>query len=71
MKIYRWHYECKLYIQILNKKMTAILKKLGRRGIFQHDNDPKHTAKIPKAFLEKKRENYDLAKYVPDTFGVF
>ncbi len=34
-----------LYIQTLNEKM-----KLGRREIFQHDNDPKHTAKSHKCF---------------------
>ena len=32
--------------KILTDKMTPSLQKLGRRGIFQHDNDPKHTAKI-------------------------
>ena len=46
-------------------KMTPSLQKLGRRGIFQHDNNPTHTAKIMQEFLkEKKSENSDLAKYV-------
>lgn len=26
--------------------MTPGLQKLGRRGLFQDDNDPKHTAKM-------------------------
>ena len=34
------------YTRILADKMTPTLQKLGRRGIFQHDNDSKHTAKI-------------------------
>lgn len=50
---------CKLYIQILNEKMTPILKMLGKRGIL-HDNDPKHNAKIPgviKGFFKQKESN--------------
>uniref|UniRef100_A0A3B4U884 Tc1-like transposase DDE domain-containing protein n=1 Tax=Seriola dumerili TaxID=41447 RepID=A0A3B4U884_SERDU len=31
-----------LFTQILLEKTCPSLKKLGRRGIFQHDNDPKH-----------------------------
>ena len=46
-------------------KMTHSLQKLGRRGIFQHDHEPKHTAEMTQDFLKKKKsENYDLAKYV-------
>ena len=28
--------------------------KMGRGWFFQHDNDPKHTAKAPKEWLKKK-----------------
>ncbi len=28
--------------------------KMGRGGVFQHDNDPKHTAKATKEWLKKK-----------------
>ena len=53
------------YAEILADKMTTRLQKLGRRGIFQHDNDPEYTAKIMQEFLKKKKgENYDLSKYV-------
>ena len=34
-----------LYTQILNEKMTPGLK-VGRRGISQNDNNPKHTINI-------------------------
>ena len=40
--------------KVLADKMTS-LQKLGIRGIFQHDNDPKHTAKITQEFLMKKK----------------
>lgn len=32
--------------------MTQRFQKLGRRGKFQHDNDPQHTAKISQEFLK-------------------
>ena len=51
------------YTKILTDKMTPSLQKLGRRGIFQHDNEPKHTARIMRE-CAKKSENYDLAKFV-------
>ena len=55
-----------LYTQILNEKMTPSLKKVGKRGIFQHDSDLKHTAKNhTRVFKEEKSENYDLTKCVP------
>uniref|UniRef100_A0A8C9UY38 Uncharacterized protein n=1 Tax=Scleropages formosus TaxID=113540 RepID=A0A8C9UY38_SCLFO len=53
------------YTRILADKLTPSLQDLGRRGIFQHDNYPKHTAKTTQALLNKKKsENYDLVKYV-------
>lgn len=45
-----------MYEDILNKYMLPSAKKLlGRKYIFQHDCDPKHTSKRVKAFLAKKR----------------
>ena len=44
-----------MYCNILTKKMIPSLKALGRGAIFQHDNDPKHSAKATSAFLKKKR----------------
>lgn len=34
------------YSKILADMMTPSLQKTGRKGIFQHDNDPKKTANI-------------------------
>lgn len=61
--IYRWHYEC-LWIYQNTSWQDDSVNKLGRRGICQHDNDPKpNTAKTMQVFLSKeKSENY--AKYV-------
>ena len=41
--------------KILADKMTPSLQKLGRRGIFQHDNVPNYTTKIKQEFLKKKK----------------
>lgn len=45
------------YIQILQRSMLPSMKKLlgHQRGIFQHDNDPKHSAKKTKEWLSKKK----------------
>lgn len=37
--IYRLHHECLWMFKILADKMTLSLQKLGRRGLFQHDNE--------------------------------
>ncbi len=34
-----------MYCSILKEKMLPSLRALGRRALFQHDNDPKHTSK--------------------------
>ena len=44
-----------MYCNILAKKMILSLKALGRGAVFQHDNDPKHSAEATFAFLKKKR----------------
>ena len=48
-----------IYKKILeeNLKKSATKLSLGRRFIFQQDNDPKHTAKIVKNWLENNRIN--------------
>ncbi len=35
--------------------MLPSLRALGRRALFQHDNDPKHTSKATVGFLKKNR----------------
>lgn len=49
--------DSKLYCQILEENMLPSLTSVGRRGVFQQDNDPKHTSRPTKAFLESKRVN--------------
>lgn len=44
-----------MYCHILNTKMLPSLHALGRRPLFQHDNDPKHTSKATAAFLKSKK----------------
>ncbi len=34
-----------MYCDILKQSMISSLRRLGRRAVFQHDNDPKHTSK--------------------------
>ena len=45
-----------LFTQILNEKMTPSLKKVGKRGIFQHYSDLKHTAKNHKRVFKEEKE---------------
>ncbi len=37
------------------EKTLPSLRALGRRALFQHDNDPKHTSKATVEFLKKNR----------------
>ena len=45
----------KIYCEILQQSMNPSLPKLGRRAVFQHDNDPKHTSKTTTALLMRLR----------------
>ncbi len=44
-----------MYCSMLKEKMLPSLRALGRRALFQHDNDPKHTSKATVGFLKKNR----------------
>lgn len=44
-----------MYCEILQQSMIPSLQKLGRRAVFQHDNDPKHTSKTSTALLKRLR----------------
>ena len=44
-----------MYCNILKHGMTPSSRRLGRRAVFQHDNDPKHTSKTTTALLKKLR----------------
>ncbi len=44
-----------MYGDILNQSMIPSLRRLGRRAVFQHDNDPKHTSKMTTVLLKKLR----------------
>ncbi len=44
-----------MYCDILKQSRIPSLRRLGRRAVFQHDNDPKHTFKTTTALLKKLR----------------
>ncbi|KAI4891369.1 hypothetical protein NFI96_000737 [Prochilodus magdalenae] len=44
-----------MYCDILKQSMIPSLRKLDRRAIFYHDNDPKHTSNTTTAQLKKLR----------------
>ena len=44
-----------MYSEILLQSMISSLQKLGRRAVFQHDNEPKHTSKTTTALLKRLR----------------
>ena len=50
-----WIMNAQMYCNILAEKMIQCLKAPFRGAIFQHDNDPKHSAMVTSAFLKKKR----------------
>ncbi len=61
-----------VYEGILDRNLLSSAAKLGfnsakRKFIFQHDNDPKHTAGLIKQFFTKKRiKKLDWPPYSPD-----
>ncbi len=44
-----------MYCEILKQSMIPSLRRLGRRAVFQHDDDLKHTSKTTTAWLTKLR----------------
>ena len=44
-----------MYCEILQQSMISSLQKLGRRVVFQHENNPKHTSKTITALLKRLR----------------
>ncbi|KAJ7325326.1 hypothetical protein JRQ81_018346 [Phrynocephalus forsythii] len=52
---------------ILKQSMIPSLQRLGRRAVFQHDNNPKHTSKMTTALLKKLRvRGMDCPSMSPD-----
>ena len=51
---------------ILKQSMIPSLLKLGRRAVFQHDNDPKHTSKMTMALLKRGVKVIDWLSMCPD-----
>ena len=42
-----------MYCDLLKQSMCPSLWRLGRRAVFQHDNEPRHTFKTTTALLKK------------------
>ena len=50
-----WNMNSNMYCKILQQIMILSLQKLGRRAMFQHHNNTKHTSKTTIALLKKLR----------------
>ncbi len=50
-----WHHEFTNVLLYTEREDLPSLRALGRRALFQHDNDPKHTSKATVWFLKKNR----------------
>ncbi len=50
-----WHHEFTNVLLYTEREDATSLRALGRRALFQHDNDPKHTSKATVGFLKKNR----------------
>ncbi len=55
-----------MYCDILKQSMIPFLWRLGRRAVFQHDNDPKHTSKMTTALIKKLKVKMDWPSKSPD-----
>ena len=58
-----------LYREILRKNLLQSCQKLGLENsfVFQHDNDPKHTAGVVKDWLKQKKiETLNWPPFSPD-----
>ncbi len=55
-----------MYCSILKEKMLPSLCALGRRALFQHDSDPKHTSKATVGFLKNRVKVIQWPSMSPD-----
>ncbi len=50
-----WHHEFTNVLLYTEREDATSLRALGRRALFQHDNDTEHTSKATVGFLKKNR----------------
>ncbi len=62
-----------MYREILANNLLPSVRalKMGRGWVFQHDNDPKHTARATKELLRKKSWNSVLTSDSPKTWKIW
>lgn len=58
------------YTSINAEKIASSLQKLSQGEIFQHVNDPMHTAKIMQEFSKKKKKCFQT-EIQPNTWGIW
>ncbi len=57
-------YKDNMYCGIPKQSRIPSLWRLGRRAVFQHDNDPKHTSRMTTALLKKLRVKVICGAYI-------